>query len=307
MRVCYHIETHRCGEQIDRLVRTILRSSDSAIVVLSHDERGEPLDVAGLKRLPNVYVRVEPGGYGDISHVRRYLATAKWLTTEGIDYDWLSNLTGQDYPVQPLGKVETSLEETAADGFIQYFNVFATESRWGLKQSVTRYGYSFRRLALTAAQGRRARPLAVINRLQPWLRFVPAYGAVGTRTSMPFDNRQLCYGGSYFCTLSADCVSYVVQYFHSHPEWFRYLSGTLAPEEIFLQTILVNSHEFRLINDCKRYFDFRGGRANHPRTLTLDDVDRVRLSGAFFARKFSLDVSIEALNELDRLMDEDLG
>ena len=104
--VVYLLQTHTRPAQVARLVQVITESSPDAVVLISHDEAGPALDVGGLRALGNVHVVLEHGGYGDFTHVDRYLAAVDWLDANGIDYDWLENLTGQDYPLRPIAEIE---------------------------------------------------------------------------------------------------------------------------------------------------------------------------------------------------------
>ncbi len=65
------------------------------------------------KRSVNVHVLLHQGGYGDFSHLDRYLAAVDWLDANGIEYGWLENLTGQDYPLRPIAEIEDALDGDA--------------------------------------------------------------------------------------------------------------------------------------------------------------------------------------------------
>ena len=79
----------------------------------------------------------------------------------------------------------------------------------------------------------------------------------------------------------------------------RYFRRVLAPDEVFLQTVLVGSGRFRLANDSKRYFDFRGSVGNHPKVLRVSDLPRMTSRGAHFARKVDERVDADLLDVLD--------
>ena len=64
------------------------------------------------------------GGYGDFSHLDRYFAAVDWLDEHGVQFDWLQNLTGQDYPLQPMSDIERALAHSEVDGYLQYAPVF---------------------------------------------------------------------------------------------------------------------------------------------------------------------------------------
>ena len=45
IRACYHLQTHTNPDQVERLVETLTRGSDS-VVVISNDEKARPLDTS---------------------------------------------------------------------------------------------------------------------------------------------------------------------------------------------------------------------------------------------------------------------
>jgi len=50
----------------------------------------------------------------------------------------------------------------------------------------------------------------------------------------------------------------------------------------------------------RRFYRFvKDGGAAHPETLTIEDLDAIQASGAFFARKVDLGASAELLDRLD--------
>ena len=109
-----------------------------------------------------------------------------------------------------------------------------------------------------------------------------------------------CYGGSFFCTLSARAVRYARAFARENPEVVAFFRAALAPEEAFLQTVLINSGQFRFVPDSRRYVDFTGTRDSHPRTLGTADLDAVLASGAHWARKFDPGHDAGVLDLLDR-------
>lgn len=301
MRICYHLQTHKLPCQVHRLVSRLVTDNPDCIVLVSHDVRGAPLDVDALRRLGDVHVLPASGGYGDFSHLQRYLDSVDWLRRRTIAYEWFVNLSGQDYPACPGWRARQLLEGSTADGFLEHFPVLARRSPWGPRRGRDRYYFRYRRLReLTERQRASLRGLQAINLLQPLVRVNASYGlSVGVRTGVPFHDDFACYGGSFFATVRRACAEYLLDFASAHPMVVRHYRHVLAPEESFLQTVLVNSGRFSLVNDCKRYFDFSATRYNHPRTLTADDVPSIVDSGAHFARKFDASVDQQVLNQLD--------
>ena len=314
-RVCYYLQTHTGPAQVAHLVDLIKRGSPDSVVVITHDERGPALDTDRLTAWPGVHVLIGPGGYGDFSHIDRYLAAVDWLEERGIEFDWLENLSGQDYPLRPVAEIEDVLSRTSADGYLQYAPVFPGRAPagadWGAGpdyclcrpfDAVMRYDFRHWRLGRpTPAKQRWLRPLMTIDWMQPWVRLSLGFSTIGVRRAKTlFTDDFICYGGSYFCTLSADCVRYVQAFARDHPDVVAFFRATLAPDEIFFHTVLVNSGQFRLEPDSKRYIDFSGSRNNHCKFLGLGDLDAMLASGAHWARKFDPARDTQILQALHR-------
>ena len=311
--VVYFLQTHARPAQIARLVRVITEGSPDATVLISHDEAGPALDGRRLRALGNVHVFLERGGYGDFSHVDRYLAAVDWLDANGVDYDWLENLTGQDYPLRPIAEIEDALAAADTDGFLQYSPVFPERvpsdadpgtPGYTLVRAVdaaTRYDYRHWRLGKpTPAKKHLMRPLMVLNFVQPWVRVSNSYASVGIRRRTVFGPGFYCYGGSFFCTLRAECARYIRDYARANPEMVAFFRGTAAPEEVFLHSVLVNSGRFNLTPDYKRYIDWTGCTHTHPRTLGIEDLHPMLASGAHWARKVDLDKDARLFDLLDQ-------
>jgi hypothetical protein len=299
MPVGYLVQSHRDPEQVARLVRTLKAGSPDAVVHVSHDFTSSALDVAALTTLPGVLVRSADGGYGDLSHVRRYLDAVGDLVAEGLAVDWVVNLTGQDYPLRPLADAEADLVAGGGDGYLEYFPALdPARSTWPVRRARSRYLFRHRRLAALSPGAKRAlRPLQVVNLVQPLVRVHVAYGlTVGVRRRSPFGPGFELYGGSAYSSLSWPCVAYLREFCAARPDVLRYYEQCLSPVESIFQTILVNSGRFTLVDDCKRFFDFRGSTLNHPRFLSPADLPRALASGADFARKIDDPAVLDALD-----------
>lgn len=315
IRVCYYMQTHTRPPQIARLVELIKEGSPDSVVLISHDPAGLALDTTRLETLPGVHVLTGQGGYGDFSHLDRYFAAVDWLDAHGVEFDWLENMTGQDYPLRPIADIESVLAHRDVDGYLQYAPVFPERTPphadWGAGpefrlcspfDTALRFDYRHRRVGRPSlAKQRWLRPLMLLNLVQPWFCVSLAFSTIGTRRrNTIFTENFICYGGSFFCTLSAACVHYARDFARDNPDMVAYFRTIPAPDEVFLQTVLVNSGKFRLMPDGKRYFDFSKSRNNHPRVLGVADLEKMLASGAHWARKFDTTYDEEVLDILDR-------
>jgi hypothetical protein len=312
--VAYYLQTHHKPAQVERLVEVITEGSPGAVVLVGHDAAGQPLNVPRLQAMGNVHVLLQKGGYGNFTHVDRYLEAADWLDANGVDYDWLENLSGQCYPLLPIAQIEDTLGSLDSDGYLLYSPVFpervpadADQGAAGYRlaepfDATMRYDYRHWQLGLpTDAKDRLTRPLMALNLVQPWARVSTAYFAVGVRRRRTvFGPGFHCYGGSFFCTLRAACVRYVRDYAKANPDVVAFFRTVLAPEEVFLHSVLVNSGRFSFTVDAKRYIDWAGGSYTHPKTLGAEDAPAVLASDAHWARKLDLEKDVRLFDVIDQ-------
>lgn len=312
--VAYYLQTHTRPAQVERLVEVITEGSPGAVVLVGHDVAGQPLDVPRLQAMGNVHVLPQKGGYGDFTHVDRYLEAADWLDANGVDYDWLENLSGQCYPLRPVAQIEDSLGSLSSDGFLLYSPVFPERVPAGADQGAAawyklvepfdatmRYDYRHWQVGRPSdTKDGLTRPLMALNLVQPWARVSSAYLAVGVRRRRTvFGPDFICYGGSFFCTLRAACVRYVRDYAKANPDVVAFFRTMLAPEEVFLHSVLVNSGRFNFTVDAKRYIDWSGGRYTHPKTLDAADAPAMLASDAHWARKLDLEKDARLFDVID--------
>ena len=302
MRVAYHLQTHKDPDQILRIVDRIRRGSDAeTIMLVSHQAGGVPLTETQLRAGGEAVLLPSPGGYGDFSHVDRYLESVRWLLDHDDPFDWFVNISGQDYPVRPTRLMEAELAGGEADAWIGFFDVFGADSHWPRSRGVTRYQFRHRRIGPRShAWQRRLRPVGAVNLVQPLVRVNPSFGSVGVRRRSIFTDEFRCYGGSFWGAISRDAAAYLSDYDRSHPELADYFRTTLAPDEVYHHTVLGNAGRFTIRPEARRYFDFSLGDGNHPKVLEIEDLPAILASDAWFARKVDPAVSADLLDALDR-------
>lgn len=312
MRVVYLIQSHKSPQQIYRLINTIKRSSSNSVVLVIHDATSCDLDESCLSHLSDVYILklYQKGGRGDFHMNQTYLDGVEWLAHHNIEYDWLINLSGQDYPVQPLHEIEATLSRTECDGFLHHFELFVDSAKNGIgaEEGRNRYLYQYWRSGVYLPPSNTLFYKAfnrfglIFNRIQPLFRMSWHFDGLmfGIRAlSSPFNENFVCYAGSYYCALSKPCVQYLHDFAKQHPALIRYFKRTCVPNEIFIQTVLVNSKQFKLVNAHKRYLRFADCHAGSPHTLTIADYETMTQGDRHFARKFDIEKDSEILDRLD--------
>lgn len=287
--VVYFIQSHKNPEQILRLIETIKGLSLDSLVLVSHDFRSSYLDCRRLQEQFDgieVIVRNRPARRGDASILNVFLGAIEWLRQHGQAFDWLICLSGQDYPLQPIPQIEAFLESTQYDGFIDYWDVLASQDLDKRKEAYRRFFFQY--LALPMWTQGAIRKLSRLEHFTP-LRTNWFFALVGIEArTTPFTEEFRCYRGWYWFTLSKSCLDYLTNYLDAHPRLLEYYRRTIAPEESLIQTVLVNSKRFNLHNGSLRYMEFPSELRGYARQLTLADYSQLINSGCHFGRKFDL-------------------
>lgn len=107
------------------------------------------------------------------------------------------------------------------------------------------------------------------------------------------------YGGINWLNLSKEAVSYILEYLKSNPEYEKSFHRTLISDEIFFQTLLLNSPLApKVVNSAKRYIDYDSGGPETPRTLRMKDLETILSTDAWFARKFNDQADAEVIEAI---------
>lgn len=302
MTVCYFIQSHRDPAQIERLVRTLRAGSASAEIVVQHNAAACALDwrpFAGLRGVHRMDVPWKQVRAHYSCQVEPYVYAIDWLDRRGIAYEWLVNLTAQDYPVRPVAAIEHDLETAEYDAFLRFWDVDAPDSPWSRRKPRARYWYRYSRWPESALPWLRAcRVLTKVLPIHFYLDYGPWVGVRRWRT--PFGADFHCYGGWAWFSLRREAALAVRAALAGDSALARYYRRCITAEESIVQTILVNGGQFRLCNDDRRYIDYRNAQRGSPRTLGVADLPLFRDGDYDFARKFDLAADPEVLDRIDR-------
>lgn len=105
------------------------------------------------------------------------------------------------------------------------------------------------------------------------------------RTKRELPNIPL-YGGSTWWSLTRQSIEYVVSNTDVALKWF---DQTFAPDEMFVQTLLMNDPgSEKIVNDNLRYICWEERNGNLPAVLDSTDFVKIIFSPALFARKIDI-------------------
>lgn len=265
-----------------------------------------------LRRYENVtFLKQHKVYWGDFGHVAASLEGMHWFRTTHLDYAIL--LTGQCYPLVPIGYIEEHLGRLGGNSLIQHeaFPMPTNLFQRDLDRLIAKLP-----LKLTRSISDNSEQLEDCNIFKPedkkttkpsiWgesgLNRIIYYHLFfrGRVSRVPFFVRKFPlklhpYGGSSYWCLSRECVEHVLDFIAENREVIRFFKNSYIPCESFFQTILGNSHlRSKLSDEEIHYLEWEG--TNHSPNI-LDNAEKALASGKWFGRKFE---SLDVLDEIDR-------
>ncbi|NJC25651.1 beta-1,6-N-acetylglucosaminyltransferase [Neolewinella antarctica] len=224
-----------------------------------------------VRQLPNVaYVGQDyKVNWGAVNHLKSYIKLARTALTNA-DNQYFHLITGQDYPVQS-SRHFASLMEGDDRSYLEHFSL--PSPRWsggGLER------LEYYNLCSLIDAKQHGKWVNRIIRLQKLVKF---------KRPISEDLGQL-YGGSTYWSLSREILRYVIDFTDRNPSILDRFKHTFCAEEIYFQTVVMNSpFAHKVVNDSRRFIDWAKAEEGSPPFLDESDYSAIVSSDCLFARK----------------------
>lgn len=280
MRVACLIMAHKDPLQIERLLKKFNHPSFDFYIHLDKKINKKRFGfLEDLDRVHFIQKRIKVR-WASFSFVKAILSSFQEIFSTGIDYDFVSVMSGQDYPIKPISTIHSILEDNIGKNFI----CFEEHGEWW-SHAITRINkYHFTNFGFKG----RYRLQFLINALLPKRKFPLPYKLYG-------GPRAMCM------TLTMECAKYVTEFIASDKKLRKFAIFTWGPDEFIIPTLIMNS-PFRdsVINNNFYYIDWSKGGSN-PKTLTTADYEVLKKTDKLLARKFDIAEDAVILDMLDKL------
>lgn len=275
MRIAYVISAYKDPGHLSRLVRRLHTGAETTFAV--HVDRKTDTGTfeamrSGLAALEGVtFLPRHACHWGGFGHVEASLKGIQEIIRSGVDPDYVILLSGQDYPIKPNPAIVDFLERSGGSSFFLHFPLPTGNWSAGGLDRFRRWHWRYR-CAHFSLPLRRTLP----GGLDPW-------------------------GGSAYWIVSRTALRTIADFVEQNPAYVRFFRHVDIPDELFFQTILLNSSE------AERCVDFRlhhteWSRVPAPAILTVEDFPQLATSTCLFARKFDASVDAEILDRIDEVL-----
>lgn len=244
-------------------------------------------ELTKLNAIPNIALisqkfKVNWGG-------RNHLRCILFLISEALkdkDIQYFHLITGQDFPIKSKETFKEFFQKNKEKDFLEHFTMPAACWNHGGMDRIEHYN-------LYDALDAKKSLSAILKLLKIQKRF-------GLKRSLSKKLPQL-YGGSTYWSLSRPTINYINEYNQQQPALLSRLKHTFCAEEIYMQTVVMNS-EFkdRAVSNNLRFILWEEKNGSNPGVLDDADFNAITQSDAFFARKFDRPVSESLLHKLKK-------
>lgn len=226
--------------------------------------------------------------WGGINHLKAILLLlSKALEDTSLEYFHL--ITGHDYPIQTETAICSFLEDNKGSDFFEFVKLPYEKWENGGYDRILYYNL------YDTVNGRNGWGKFFVKKL------IALQKALNLKRSIPKNFPSELYGGSTYWSLSRQCVEYIFKYMKENPSFLKRFKHTFCSEEIFFQTIIMNSKlKSNAINNNKRFIVWEERNGNFPANLDESDFENIKNSDAFFARKFERQVSDSLLEKIKK-------
>jgi len=270
MRFAYVITLFKQPHLFRRLLDALWCSND--IFALHVDAKTSKTVLADFKAAaagrPNIHfiepVRVTWGGYG-LSEAE--FRAFEWLIRKSGKWDYVFNITGQDFPLKPRGTMINELEQRPGAVYMHAEDVSELPDHIRLRSNWVYLEFRDRlyRLPIPKPQ-----PCGFRNNWKGHGFHILSYEFCKWLIDTP---------------LMMECRSFFQRTLHPHEQWLQAMA-------------MASPFRDQIVPDNKRMIDFEPD-APHPKIMTSADLPNLLTSDAFFARKFDETVDQNVISTLE--------
>lgn len=279
MRIAHLLMAHKDAPQVERLIKALQHKG--ADFYLHVDKKSNQDEFLYLDKINNViftktHNHIRWGGY---SITKTVIECTKEIVRSGKKYDFINLISTQEYPIKPVETFIDFLAENKGACFLEYED--ANSDWW--KHAIHRINEYH--LTDETFKGRYFIQ-KIINKILPKRKFPLPYNL---------------YGGprGTWWTISMECAEYLVTFMDNHPDLQNFCYFTWGSDEFLIPTIIMNSpFKSQVINNNLRFIDWSLGGSN-PKILTEEDIEALKKTDRFIARKFDIKKDTKILDLLD--------
>ncbi|NES22484.1 MAG: beta-1,6-N-acetylglucosaminyltransferase [Symploca sp. SIO3E6] len=297
INIAYAILAHKYPEMLARLIERLSSPYSDFFIHVDKRQHLFPFKTSLKKIKKNdskiKFVKRCKSPWGSIGLVNATLNSFSEIAKSLTKYDYIVTLSGQDYPLVKNNTIRGFFEENYGNNYISYFPCVYDSHQDPWKQEILTNRLGKYHINLLGSKYEYPSKDNIFTNI--FLGFFFDKPRTHVSYVKPYADSQ------WFCiTMSA--VRYILNFVQEHPDFLKYHKYTYIPDEIFFQTILLNSPDTireSIVNDNLKYIDWSKPNLFHPLIFSCHDFSNLMSSKKIYARKFDLNICSKILDMID--------
>ncbi|MEH7356504.1 beta-1,6-N-acetylglucosaminyltransferase [Neobacillus drentensis] len=280
-RTAYILQIHKNPDQVNKFIQQLIIDNQADVFIHIDKRNYESLKDKIIKS-PNVKVLKTSNicEWGDISQVDTTILLLREILSAKKNYNFVCLRSGQDLLVKDgfadfLGENKGKIFMTLRN--VSRFNSGLMEIYW---PKITRKRF-------TTANPLRIYRSIILSLYRKGINVFP--------NSNQWPKDYSLYNGAQWFSIPYEVAEYIIRFLDENEWYYKYFENTLAPDEWFFHTLIMNSsYKTDVVNNNLMFLKWGEtlSTRNSPLVLTKKDINLIEESGQFFGRKF--DESIDS-------------
>lgn len=292
MKIAYIMLCHKNPEQINRFINSLQHQDNDFYIHIDVKSSIENKLISSdnifiLNKSDRIDVK-----WGGSSMIHATLRLIKEVLDSGRYYDYIWLISGQDYPIKDNKTISKFLKKNKDANFLHIIEDKKTIGRF-LKRVEIYYPKWMVQNNFWSKTTKRTYSVLLRN----------------DRIYKMFKRKNILnyefYFGSQWWVLTYEAIDYVYELLEGNSAVLDFFENALVPDEMFFQTILMNSRFRNTIKNNLTYIKWEGQA--HPKTFTLEDINELESKNFLLARKFDYDIDRDIFDKLDSLILSNIG
>jgi hypothetical protein len=308
MEINYIILAHKNPEQLQRLIERLSAESSYFYIHIDKSVEIDPF-LNPVVNFNNVFFidndKRENGIWGDFGIVAATLNALKQILNDKRS-GYCVLLSGQDYPIKTNDDINLYFKRNIGKDFI---DIFPLPSKYWSIDRITKYKFNlsgkkedFVQIgSILESDFFTKKTFKKIYRLIKVGRFDFIFKIFKKRK---YPNYIRPYGGSQWWVLTVSTVDKIIAFTTNHPDYVKYHTYSLLPDEMFFQSIVMYLMEKKndiIIMPFLSYANWEKKNCDLPVTFTSADFEELssQPNSKLFASKFDISNDEEILDKID--------
>lgn len=271
------IAAYKDEPQLIRLIEGLCNNAK----VFVHINALSKIDIDKLKNMhfPNtVFIKKYKISWGSFTHLQAILYLLKIASLDK-DVSYVHVVSGQDCRIKSIRYIEETFSNNR--------NIYMSTSNVNDGQQHIKERYLYRHYI-----SKKNTSNIFWNKIDSYAIILQKKFNLRRKKIGPFND---VYKGMVWISAPIEVIIYILDFIKSNKKFMRDLRHTFIPEEIFFQTIIMNSKYREDVRSLgfTRYMVWEKRNGSSPAYLDASDINKVVNSDSIFARKVDSEISSE--------------